>query len=805
MAASVPKEGPDIICVRLEPSGMIDGEYARLPDMVNSKPAYRREANQDGGPFFLLFSDTRRWVIQASRRSDHIDNAYVICKDSAPHPGAVSKLWQTACEDNMQYVDDPTVKVWAKGSGQSQHQMQPLVKEKVKPKAQAQKDIKKPKQSKPQATGGTASQLSAAMGDTTSQRSMATEATAPQQSVVTEGTASQLSADTEGIDSQLSAATEGTDSQLSASTVGTDSELSVLDSVATGGLLSQQFGEVGGTTSNFSMAAVGTTSQLSIATAGMSSQLSVAGIVSQQFGEPIPHAVRVEMDPPGELDGVYARLPQLINERPVYCKGADKSADEQIYLLLTDTGHWSLQLGVGTANLEESFAVCPDPAGHPGAVHKPWQTVSETTYDYEDDPSVKISAVEEHIPDVIEVREESGEVDGKYQRTPNLVNQRPVYKRYWAPNHSIDPFFIVFTYNGHWALQETAEGSTEEENQYIICRDNASHPCAVRTPWQSVSSETFEFVDDETIKIWVPHDHAHIHKDAGALHRLKESRHLEPTHHDFGSLSLDPVYPVSQPLGLISGDLSMSVPVAQREPDLLEVNWQAPISGIYERLEARVNGRPIYGTRGVTEEGDGPFYLMFRDEQKWVLQENLAQTPESTIFIIADDLAPHPAAVEAAWQTVSEESRSFEDDESVEIGVPPIPHSICLAMDPPSPVDGLYLRSSEKVNRRFVFERVGGAEVFDDDEMEGTFCFVFVESEMWVVQEYSGDKFDTDADKDADAVVVCMDCAAHPAAVEQPWLTVSEETGEFEEDPGVTVWEPHGKKGSLVLMSIMGR
>lgn len=105
------------------------------------------------------------------------------------------------------------------------------------------------------------------------------------------------------------------------------------------------------------------------------------------------------------------------------------------------------------------------------------------------------------------------------------------------------------------------------------------------------------------------------------------------------------------------------------------------------------------------------------------------------------------------------------------------PKSIEVQMDPPSEADGTYLlQESLVVNKRLVYK--SGPNI-----QGGPFFFVYLDDNCWVLQEHDDGTHDKD-----DVLLICKDPAPHPAAVRRVWQILGED-GEFQEDPGVRVWE----------------
>lgn len=75
---------------------------------------YVRHEDADGGPFFFVYLDDHHWAIQEHESGSHEDDVYVICKDAAPHPGAVRSTWQTV-SDNGRFKPDKGVSITVPG------------------------------------------------------------------------------------------------------------------------------------------------------------------------------------------------------------------------------------------------------------------------------------------------------------------------------------------------------------------------------------------------------------------------------------------------------------------------------------------------------------------------------------------------------------------------------------------------------------------------------------------------------------------------------------------------------------------
>jgi len=61
---------PQAIQVEMHPPGEIDGEYLRLPHVVGLRPVYKRDSDNYGGPYYLLFS-SNHWCNGVSEKEAH--------------------------------------------------------------------------------------------------------------------------------------------------------------------------------------------------------------------------------------------------------------------------------------------------------------------------------------------------------------------------------------------------------------------------------------------------------------------------------------------------------------------------------------------------------------------------------------------------------------------------------------------------------------------------------------------------------------------------------------------------------------
>eukprot|EP00746_Dinoflagellata_sp_MGD_P028314 gnl/MRDRNA2_/MRDRNA2_166919_c0_seq1.p1 gnl/MRDRNA2_/MRDRNA2_166919_c0~~gnl/MRDRNA2_/MRDRNA2_166919_c0_seq1.p1 ORF type:complete len:139 (-),score=19.55 gnl/MRDRNA2_/MRDRNA2_166919_c0_seq1:20-436(-) len=105
------------------------------------------------------------------------------------------------------------------------------------------------------------------------------------------------------------------------------------------------------------------------------------------------------------------------------------------------------------------------------------------------------------------------------------------------------------------------------------------------------------------------------------------------------------------------------------------------------------------------------------------------------------------------------------------------PALVCIASNPPEEIDGDWVLLPGLINQRPAYQKQVA-----EKSMACQMYLLYSDREHWAIQDV------LDSHHDHDAYAICEDNAPHPAMLKTTWQIVSDETEEFQDHPGISIF-----------------